>query len=486
MTLNLIRRLKLALMLVLTLPVLAHGEPATPNILFILADDLAWSDLGCYGHPWHRTPNIDRLATQGMKFTNAYSPAPICSAARASILTGKSVPRTGFEFVTKNEPGQQQLDASFAFQSPPLTINLPLAEKTIAESLSPLGYETAFFGKWHVSQHYQRRYQAWHPDFGPAKQGFRFTVEDFGSHPYGWTKQELKKPKRTPSGEFAEDSLVEKSAAYLSSSHDKPYFAFASSFHVHTPVKNQCRWLVDEYESLIPQDAPSRARRLEYAAFLETFDFQVGRLLQAVEDSGDAANTVVVFFSDNGGHPQFTANGPLRGSKWNLYEGGIRVPFLVRWPGHVKAGSQCDVPVIGYDFLPTFFELAGGKADDLPTPIDGVSLYPLLHQHPLPEDRKLVWHFPYYHPESGFKKAPNQIGIDDFAVSQTRPQSAMRKGRYKVLYFDEEQRCEIYDLDADVGEQTDLSATHPDLETEMRAQLQGTLGELNARLALPR
>ncbi|TWU42126.1 sulfatase [Novipirellula artificiosorum] len=464
-------------------PSFCLGASPQPNIVFILADDLAWSDLGCYGHSYHRTPNIDRLAKEGMRFTDAYSPAPICSAARASILTGKAVPRVGFEFVTKNNPGQQELGENYPLQSPPFTLNLPLSETTIAETLGPLGYQTAFFGKWHVSQHYNGVYQAWHPEFAPSKQGFDVAVEDFGAHPYGWTQAEKEHPEPTAEGLFAADTLVQKTIDFVASKHHRPYFLFASSFYVHTPVKNRCRWLVDEYESRIPADAPKRNQRLEYAAFLETFDHHVGRLLQAIDDSGQRSNTLVVFLSDNGGHPEFTSNAPLRGSKWNLYEGGIRVPMLVRWPGKVAAASQCDTPVIGYDLLPTFVDIAGGTSGEH-RGLDGINLRPLFENADLLPSRNLVWHFPYYHPESGFAKAIDTIGVDDFAVSKTRPQSAMRRGDLKIIYFDEDQRSELYDLNDDLAEQRDLSDAKPALTARLTKELQQTLDQMHARRAM--
>jgi len=460
------------------------AETSRPNIVLILVDDLGWSDLACYGHPWHQTPHLDQLAAAGMRFTNAYSPAPICSAARASFLTGKAVPRVGFEFVTKNEAGLQQLDSRQPLTAPPLTLNLPLSEVTIAERLADFDYETAFFGKWHVSQHYQRRYLAWHPEFGPRQQGFQIAREDFGDHPYAWGKQQ---PADLANGEMPSDSMIEKVSQYLRSPHDRPYFLMVSSFYVHTPIKNRCRWLVEAYDRRIPADAERRSARLQYAAFVQTLDHHLGEILAAIEESGQADNTLVVFISDNGGHPEFTGNAPLRGSKWNLYEGGIRVPMLVRWPDQVMAGTTTETPVIGYDLLATFCEVAASDrgGDSIKPDGDGISLLPLLNDPEWQPDRSLIWHFPYYHPETNFSKVIDQIGVNDFQVSQTRPQSALRHGRYKVIHFAEDDRIELYDLARDVAEQDDLSKELPDVAARMRKLLQNQLTEMNARRAVP-
>jgi arylsulfatase A len=453
-----------------------------PNVVFILVDDLGWSDLHCYGHPYHQTPNIDRLAAQGLRFTNGYAPAPICSASRASILTGKAVPRLGFEFVTKNDPGPQQLDSVVPLKTPDITLNLPTAEQTIAERLALVGYQTAFFGKWHVSQHYQRRYLAWHPNYGPKKQGFAIAVEDFGDHPYAWAKK--KSTPDAPDGIVPPDSMIDRTADFIRGQNDSgtPFFVMASSFYVHTPVKNRCRWLVKKYERHLRGDATNRRQRLEYAAFVETLDHHVGTIIDAIDDSGQRDNTLVLFMSDNGGHPEYCANAPLRGSKWNLYEGGIRVPMIARWPRKIPAGVKSDTPVIGYDILPTFVDVACGQA----TEVDGVSIQPVFTNQSWHPKRSLLWHFPYYHPEKTFSTAINEIGVNDFATSKTRPQSAIRTGRYKLIQFAEDGRIELYDLVADVAEQHDLSRKQPQVAAEILAELQEQLSSMGARRAIQR
>ncbi len=453
-----------------------------PNILFILVDDLAWSDLGCYGHPWHQTPHIDALAQQGLRFTNAYAPAPICSASRASILTGKTTARLNFEFVTKNEPGYQQLDTKTPLRAPPFTLNLPLKEVTIAEHLGSLGYTTAYFGKWHLNAHHEK-YLGWSPTHGPRNQGFEVAVEDFGSHPYAWGKQTP--PAIDSENQFAADSMIDRACDFIRTKKERPFFLMVSQFYVHTPVKTPYRWLLDKYERLIPGDSPSRERRVRYAAFVETLDHYVGQILGALDQSLQRDQTLVVFTSDNGGHPEYTANGPLRGSKWNLYEGGIRVPMIARWPGRILRTATCDAPVVGYDLLPTFAEVAGSGANALAADIDGVSFVSSLDDPNWHTDRELIWHFPYYHPETGFATSRDSIGVDDFAVSRTRPHSAIRRGDYKLITFYESENAELYDLSVDRSEQNDVSRQLPQVTAELTEILATQLTEMKARFAAP-
>lgn len=452
------------------------GVAQRPNIVFILADDLAWSDLVCYGNTVHDTPNIDRLASEGVRFTQAYAPAPICSASRAAILTGKFPARLNFEFVTKNEPGRQQLDVPL--QTPSFTLNLPLEETTLGESLAAAGYTTGFFGKWHINQHYEG-YLGWSPTYGPLQQGFSQGSSDFGSHPYAYRENRELKDKLVSEGTYPEDTLIENAVEFIEHPRDEPYFLYLSQYFVHDPVHSRCRWLVEKYRSRLPDNAPKV--RPSYAAMVDTLDHLVGRVLDAIDRTGEKDNTLVVFMSDNGGHPNYTSNAPLRGSKWNLYEGGIRVPMLVRWPKVLAPGVCDDTAVHGCDLFPTFCEVAQAGAPS--TVCDGVSLMPVLKNSAaeLKRPSPLVWHFPYYHPETRFKKAPEQIGVGDFYTSQTRPHSAMREGDWKLLHFYEDDRSELYNLSTDLAEQVDLASQQPELTTRLKQQLEDRLLDMNAR-----
>ena len=444
-----------------------------PNILFILVDDLAWADLGCYGHKWHHTPNIDRLAKEGVQFMHAYAPAPICSASRASILTGKTVARVGLEFVVKNEPGPQVINPPQKLQAPPITAGLALDETTIAEHLQKASYATAYFGKWHLNSHHQR-YLGWSPTRGPKQHGFETAEEDFGSHPYNKKKLE----PLTKEGTFHPDAITEKAIQYLGREHDRPFFLMVSHFYVHTPIRSPYVWLKKKYEKLIRGRA-SHQKRIEYAAFVETLDHHVGELLSALKANGLERDTLVVFKSDNGGHPEYTANN-LRGSKWNLYEGGIRVPMIARWPGRSEPNARRYHPVVGYDLFATFAAAAGNPVEHT----DGMNLLPVINRGGRDFARPLFWHFPYYHPEgSKFGQAKAEIGINDFVTSQTRPHSAIRYGDHKLLYFEEDQRTELYHVRYGGTESRDLSKANPEKTKELLTVLMNHLETSKARRA---
>ncbi|MBT3374082.1 MAG: sulfatase [Lentisphaerae bacterium] len=457
--------------------------PDVPNILFILVDDLGWADLGCYGHPWHDTPALNSLASDGIRFTQGYAPAPICSASRSGILTGKAPARLGFEFVIKDEVIPQKAQPGQRLQTPPFTIDLPLDEKVIPAYLGEAGYNTAFFGKWHMNQHY-RGYLGWRPTHGPLQRGFQHAIEDFGSHPYSYRKCGEPDPVTEP-GVLPADAVTDHAIDFLRRRGTAPFFLMVSHFYVHTPVKTPCRWLLDKYEAKVPADAPNRGKRVAYAAFLETLDRYVGHLLTALDDERLRDNTLVVFMSDNGGHPEYTGHTPLRGSKWNLYEGGVRVPFLVRWPGEIPGGAVCDTPVTGCDLLPTFTELAGRPVDRAASNLDGDSLLALFRDPSATLQRDLYWHFPYYHPGDGYADVCQEIGISDFALSQTRPHSAIRRGDRKLLRFYEDSRAELYDLARDVGEQNDRSAMDSRQAAELDESLTDLLAQANARFPVP-
>ena len=420
------------------------GVTERPNVVVILADDLAWNDLE---QPQHATPHLDRFAAQSCRFTQAYAAAPICSASRAALLTGRSPARLHFEFVTKAEPGSQPIRGT-DLQAPPYTLDLPESETTVAELLREGGYATALVGKWHLNRHHGG-YLRWHPERGPMQHGFDVAVQTFGSHPYGRKRTDEPAPLRD--GAFPKDELTERACEFVRSraDSDQPFFLLVSHYFVHTPVRSTVDWLERDIRRQFP-DLDSK--RVQYAVFVRQLDHLVGQLLAALDDAGVADDTLVLFTSDNGGDPRFVDHGPLRGHKWSLYEGGIRVPWLVRWPGVVQAGATQSSVVVGTDLLPTLAELAGVA---LPArPLDGVSIVPLLRDSDatLPP-RTVLWSFPYYHPELEDAAAIEEAGVNDGRVPFLEPHAAVRvtgdpsQPDRKLLHFFESQRTEGYVFD---------------------------------------
>ncbi len=454
-----------------------RSDQPRPNIIVLLADDLGWRDLGCTGNPGHRTPNIDRLATEGMRFTDAYSAAPICSASRAALLTGQSPARLHYEFVPKFQAGRQQ--GPWPMITPDFPTELPPATATVASLLKGAGYSTAFCGKWHLNRH-QGHYLGWRPGSGPADFGFGHCVDDFGGHPYGYPKPG-RPPPALEGDAFPPDRLTDAAIDFIKRDHDQPFLLWMAYYYVHDPFHSRCASRVAYHQARLPAGADPR--RAHYAAMVETLDQEVGRLLQALTESGLAANTLVLFTSDNGGHPEVSANGPLRGSKWNLYQGGLRVPLIARWPGKVRPASQCADPVIGMDLAATILAAAGLPTDNAR---DGRSFLPSLLGRPDPDrDRRpMLWHFPYYVPETRFADAQPTIGVDDFKIQQVRPHAALRVGRMKLVHHFESGRDELFDLAADPSESRDLCQDQPETAAALRRQLMDGLAAQAARLPL--
>jgi arylsulfatase A len=454
-------------------------EPARPNLVVLVADDLGWHDLGCTGSPDYRTPNLDRLAAGGMRFSEAHAAAPICSASRAALLTGLSPARLHYEFVPKFAAGRQQ--GPWPLLTPDYPTELPPATPTVATALRAAGYATAFCGKWHLNRH-QGHYLGWRPGCGPADFGFGHCVDDFGGHPYGYPQTGAPPPVNGDG--FPADRLTDGAIDFIRRDHGRPFLLWMSYYYVHEPFHSRCADRVAWHLARLPAGAdPKRAR---YAAMVETLDHEVGRLLDALEASGKASNTLVIFTSDNGGHPEVSANGPLRGSKWNLYHGGLRVPLVVRWPGRVHASSACGDVVIGTDLAATLLDVAGL---DPAAAVDGASLLPRLRgkaDAPTARERSLVWHFPFYQPETRYEQAGRESGINDFAISQTQPQAAIRSGRWKLLHHFESDRDELFDLDSDPSESHNLAGSDPGRAASLRASLFAKLSASGARLPRPK
>jgi uncharacterized sulfatase len=422
-----------------------------PNFLFILADDFGWSQLGCYDSNFYETPNINRLANEGMRFTGAYAACPVCSPTRASIMTGRYPARLHLtDFIAGGRFPYEK------YKQPKWQKFLPLEEVTIAEVLKMEGYATASFGKWHLS--IDKKPPKSLP-YNPDKQGFD---EYFVTY---------KPSSRTDPESDAHniEAITQKSLDFLDRHKDEPFFLYVPHNTIHAPVLGKKK-LVAKYKNKPGSDLPQNNPVL--GAMIEELDNSVGRLLKKLDELEIADKTIVVFFGDNGGLERDAKQTPLRSGKANLYEGGIREPLIVRWPGMVKAGSTCSEPVTSVDFFPTFLEIVGLE-DRAKEPIDGISLLPLLRQTGTPDRRAIYWHYPHYHSSS--------IG----------PCGAVRAGDYKLIEWFDETICgpgnefELYNLRKDIGEQNNLAKKMPKKVEELSKMLSNWRNKVNAQMLAP-
>lgn len=409
-----------------------------PNFIFILIDDLGRNDLGCYGSKFYRTPNLDRFATQGMKFTDAYAACPVCSPTRASIMTGKYPARL---HLTDWLPGRGDL-APQRLARPQINQQLALEEITIAERLKTAGYVTAHVGKWHLGGE----------GFEPQKQGFDINIAGdhtgtpmsyfapFGGKGKDGKQRSMRGLEQAPAGEYLTDRLTTEAEKIIAANQDKPFFLYFAHYAVHTPLRAKA-----DYIAKYPQVAGKAGQQTNaiYAAMMESMDESVGRILKQLDDLKLADHTYVFFTSDNGGLATIegpstpsTINAPLREGKGYLYEGGIRVPLLVRGPG-IKPGSTATNAMSSVDYLPTILELAGLAAPKPEENVDGIALASLLKGAGAPAARPLFWHYPHYSNQGG------------------KPGGAIRDGDFKLIEFYETGRVELFDLKS--GENRNLA-----------------------------
>ena len=444
------------------------------NFVFFLVDDLGYMDIGANNpDTFYETPHVDRLAAEGMRFTSGYAANPVCSPTRFSIMTGKYPTREDCtNFFTGKREGR--------FKPASLNNRMPLDEVTLAEALKEHGYATFFAGKWHLGPTVE---------FWPEAQGF--DVNKGGCErggPYGGKKyfSPYGNPRLEdgPEGEHLPDRLASETVDFIQDHRDGPFLAYLSFHSVHTPLigrpdlvekyKRKAEQVMGEEFAGEEQILPIRSRRMVrilqkhavYAAMVEAMDLAVGKVMAGLEELGVADNTAVFFMSDNGGlstsEGSPTSNLPLRGGKGWLYEGGIREPYLVKWPGVTQPGSTCDVPVVSTDFYPTMLDMAGLPAKPKQT-LDGLSLVPLLKQSGGLPDRALYWHYPHYANQGGF------------------PGGAIRDGDWKLLERYEDGQVHLYNLADDIGERTDLAEKHPDRVEEMRSRLHEWYTEVDAK-----
>lgn len=443
---------------------MAAAPTRPPNIVFFLADDLGQRDLAVYGSSFYETPNLDRLAKEGALFTDAYAACPVCSPTRASILSGQWPQRTGITDYIGAPAKPEAWKRNTKMLPAPYADRLALDAPTLAKAMKSAGYATFFAGKWHLGP------EGWWPE----NQGFDHNLGgiDRGG-PYGGKKyfSPYGNPrlKDGPDGEHLPDRLATETANFIAANRERPFFAYYSFYDVHTPLMARPD-LLRKYEEkrarLGLKEAWGReherdVRRVQdhavYAAMVEAMDLAVGKVLAKLDELGLRENTLVIFTSDNGGLSTSegwpTSNLPFRGGKGWMYEGGIREPLLIRWPGVVKPGEVISIPVSSPDFFPTLLEAAGAR----PAPgqrLDGVSLVPVLRGSAVNE-RALYWHYPHY---------GNQGGA---------PAAAIRRGPWKLIHWAEDDREELFRLDLDPGETTDLAAREPQRVASLRAELSG-------------
>ena len=450
-----------------------------PNVVFFLVDDLGYMDIGAYNpKTFYETPNIDSLASTGVKFTNGYAANPVCSPTRYSIMTGKYPSRVD---ATNWFSGTR----SGKFNPAPLHSNMPLKELTLAESLKGAGYKTAFLGKWHLGPD---------PKFWPENQGFDINVggHNRGSPPGGYFSP-YKNPrlKNLKDGEYLTDRLAQEAIDIIDDYHSNkdPFLVYLSFYNVHTPLQAP-KELVDKYktksqsisgkefgpeEQVWPGAKKRNVRILQkhptYAAMVQKMDEAVGKVLSKLKELGIEKETIVCFTSDNGGlstsEGSPTSNLPLRGGKGWLYEGGIREPFIIRYPDKFKA-SVSDVPVISTDFYPTILDLANIKLKPNQH-MDGVSLMPILKSDKGEIEREAIyWHYPHYSNQGGF------------------PGGAIRINNFKLVERYEDGKTHLYDLNKDLGELNDIAESHRDKVTTMQKKLHDWYKEVDAKFLRPK
>lgn len=430
-----------------------------PNILFVLIDDMGWMDLGCQGNDNLHTPNIDALAKDGIRFTDAYAPAPVCSPTRASIMTGQSPARLQ---ITNHLPHQDRFTPKSSRLLPAKMINhLPLKYITLAEKLKEdAGYATAFIGKWHL-------YTGKNEKYNPLNQGFDVNIGgcSYGGPPTFFDPYRIDFLPNRKKGEYLPDRLADETIAFITEqqSKKKPFFVALWNYTVHWPMEAPAD-LLEKYKNL-----PVRGYRdYRYAAMIEAMDNAVGKVLNSLDDLKIADETLVIFSSDNGPFGGVGDASPLRADKGHLYEGGIRVPLIIRWPGKVKPETLDETPVILTDLYPTILE-ASGLSSDVNYPIDGENLLPLLNDGKKLKDRAIFWHYPNF----AFHR-DNRLG------------SAIREGDYKLLYFYDNNSIELYNLKEDISENNDLSGELPKLALRLKNKLKSLLSESQAAMPINR
>ncbi|MBD5780083.1 sulfatase [Pelagicoccus sp. NFK12] len=429
-----------------------------------MADDLGWADVGYQGAEFYETPNIDSLSASGMTFSDGYPGAANCLPSRSCIISGMYTPRTKMyqpgrvakgpaELMKLLVPNQKDAKGDGTIES---TTHLDPSTESLARILKAAGYQAIHLGKWHL---------------GSTGQGF--DINDLDGRGAG-----LEMDNRLYGDKDVAEWITDAAIGHIKDSaandNEDPFFLYINHWDVHVPINARAA-VVKKYQNKLGAKEWSRDWDPVYAAMIEAVDTSVGRIRKALDASGLSENTLIVFTSDNGGHAGATWNDPLKGSKGSFYEGGIRVPLIMSWPGKIEPGSVCQTPVTGVDYMPTFAELAGAA---LPSsqPVDGVSLVPLMKGDPIPE-RSIFWHYPLYL-NSRLQVKP--VFGTERMYWRTTPCSVVRTGDWKLMQFFESDALELYNVREDIGEQNNLAAQYPERVERMLGTLQSWQRETNA------
>ncbi len=453
----------------------AQNSSQKPNVLFILVDDLGWSDVGFINpNTFYETNNIDKLASESTVFTNAYAACPVCSPTRTSIMTGKYPARLATtDYFGAYQPEKDKRNTPLKPAS--YVDHMPLEEETIAENLKSNGYSTFFAGKWHLGKEdYWPENQGFDVNKGGVTQGAPYGGKNYFS-PYGNPRLE-----DGPEGEHLPNRLAEETVNFIKENRDNPFFAYLSFYSVHTPLMSRPD-LIKKYENkaksidstlvrFIPE-GKRKARQVQdhavYAAMVESMDLAVGKVISAIDDLGLSDNSIIIFMSDNGGlstsEGSPTSNLPLRAGKGWLYEGGIREPMFIKWPQISKSPEEINFPVISNDFYPTILEMCGLPLNENQHK-DGLSLVSLLNGEKKLNRENIFWHYPHYGNQGGGQAA------------------AIRSGDYKLIYFFEDKPSELYDLSADIGEKNNLIEEMPEKSKELEKILREWQKKMGARI----
>lgn len=449
------RQFILMALMVISATCIQHADAVVdkkPNIVFILIDDLGWADLACYGNKFNETPNIDRLAKQGTRFTDFYASCPVCTPTRASIQTGQYQNRIQ---LTNFIPGHWRPFERVI--EPEIAPFMPLDVVTVAEALKPAGYTTGYFGKWHLGPR----------THNPDRQGYDESIVTGGRHFYPRFRTTPK--VEIEDGTYLADFLTDQTTKFIRKHHDKPFFVTLSHYAVHIPLEAKQKTIEYFRNKPKPEEGVNNP---VYAAMLAHIDDSVGKVIATLKELGIDDNTMVVFTSDNGGlYKRYdgggeaaSTNAPLRDEKGSLYEGGIRVPLIIRYPRLTQPNTICETPTISNDFYPTFLQLAQTQHPDNHI-LDGRSLIPLLKNPNVQFDRSLYFHYPHYH--------------------HSRPASVIRRGPYKLIEFFDDNTLELYNLREDISEKHNIAAEHPKLALELYHDLNQWRQSTNALRPIP-